>query len=476
MTTESGDLAMRHPGRIETIVAWLALLAVLLHATQFSFDVLAAVKGAHLNLCAVDFILWAAFGLWAFGRIRRKDFSHLPVSIPAIIGVTWLALSLIPQLKGAAAGQISVSRLGLAKVVQFAEYFIAGYIVFVEVTLTPQRRRHVVAVLAVATLGALACAWIQYLSPGLSVTRVRGTWFANRNTFGAYLALAIPLLFGVALFGRMRVGRLAVILMTIAALCVSLSGGAFLALCFGLVVVAFLKGGRQAFITIIALCLLCLCVLPHMPRKNGSALIDSVLLYREDDPHKVFGDDMPEISARLDAKTVRLAEKVRQGSPVSYGDIVTEQDRSWKWQQRYKEWQAAVNMMRLSPVFGVGAGSYQKNVNSFYDMPKYPVNLLEPDTLSFYMVWGASAGAPFLFIVLAMFLRAGGSAGRALGVLKKPLDRGLAAGLLGSLAALAIVALFGDPMVRGVGVTVALLLAMAHSLRVAGRASQESQP
>ena len=80
MKTESCDLAMRDPDRVETVAGWLALLAVLLHATRFSFDVLAGVKGAHLNLCAVGFIIWAAFGLWACGRIRRKEFSNVPVS------------------------------------------------------------------------------------------------------------------------------------------------------------------------------------------------------------------------------------------------------------------------------------------------------------------------------------------------------------------------------------------------------------
>jgi hypothetical protein len=121
--------------------------------------------------------------------------------------------------------------------------------------------------------------------------------------------------------------------------------------------------------------------------------------------------------------------------------------------------------MIRSPLFGVGAGCYQRNVNQFYSaIPKYPRNLLEPDTLSGILVWGASAGVPFLLILLAMLLRAGASAGGTFRSERDQSDRGLAAGILGSLAALAVVGLFSDPMVRGLGITAALILALAQTL------------
>ena len=43
--------------------------------------------------------------------------------------------------------------------------------------------------------------------------------------------------------------------------------------------------------------------------------------------------------------------------------------------------------------------------------------------------------------------------------------RGLAAGVLGSLAALAVLCVFTNPLVRGVGVTMILAPALAEALR-----------
>jgi len=465
MNGAGGSETSSKPDRWSGLITLLALAAVLLHPTQASFDLLAATERAHLNLCLVDLVIWAAFALWALQRIRRKDFIRLPIPVAAVLGAVWLALSLIPQLKGATAGQIQVSRAGLIKVVQFAEYFIAGYIIFVETFRKEKRRRQALALLSLAVVSAVALAWVQYLSAAVGVTDVRGTWFDNRNTFGMFLALALPLLFGVAAFGRSCVLYAGMLILAAAALCVCLSGGAFLALCLGLLVVAFLRGRFTFVVAALALLLLITFALPHLRRPNSDVLLDSVMLYRESDPHRIFHDDIERIRRNMGEKQSRLARTIAEKRPVSRSELFSEQDYAWRWRQRYAEWQAALNMIRLSPIFGVGAGSYQANVNRFYDMPKYPVNLLEPDTLNGYLVWGASAGIPFLLILLAMFLTAARSAGRCFRISSDGDERGLAAGIMGSLVALAAMGVFSNPLVRGVGVSVALILALAATMR-----------
>ncbi len=188
----------------------------------------------------------------------------------------------------------------------------------------------------------------------------------------------------------------------------------------------------------------------------------------ESDPAGVFRDDVRGIEEKLTDKRRALGAKVMAGRPVSEDDLVQEGEYSWKWQQRYKEWQAALNMAARSPLFGVGAGAYQRNVNAFYyEMPKYPKNLMEPDALSFYFVWAASAGIPFLLICAAMALGAATGAARGLAALEAPVDRGLAAGVLGALAALAVACVFTSPFVRGGGVTLALVLALGTVLGTA---------
>lgn len=460
--------------RLGWLLLALALLAVLLHGTQLSIDLLAkpGKKGPSLNLTPADVVIGLAFIVWCLRRMVRLDFSMPPVFLP-LGGVIWLLLSLVPMFKGAAGG-ISTSGTGWVKVFQFFEYFIAAYVVFWEVFREERARRWLVCALSLSVVAALVLAAVQYASGGALVTQVRGTGFADRNTFGAFLAMTVPLLYGTAVFSFSLLRRPIATLLVVASLCLVLAGGPFLALVAGLLTVAMLKG-RFRFIRLGLLILLVGgLLLPHLPRRNTAVLLDSVALYKEFDPHRVFqvsdGTNPFEVKAQdLADKSRALDERIRKKEPVQYGEAPSEEDYSYKWQQRCKEWQAALNMMAASPLFGVGWGSYQANVNMFYGgIPKPNRNLLEPDTLSGYMVWGASAGVPFLLIMLALGLHAGKSAAQRFWADPQRFSQGMSAGVLGALAALAVLGIFTDPLVRGLGITMALLFALAHALR-AGR-------
>lgn len=448
--------------RLGTALGVVALLTVLLHATQagpvFGAGPDKLSKDAGIVLTPADLLLGVAVVIWAARRLVRRDWSWPPVTA-AVVGVCWLALSLVPRLKGG--DDLVVRGAGVKHALQFAEYFVVGVIVFIETLREPCRRRWAVYALLAVTAVAVLAAIVQYAT-GTPAALVRGTAFGNRNTFGCFLAMALPLLFGVAVFSRSKPLHLGVAVLVAAGLCVTMAGGAFLAAVAGLLVVAFLRGRWTFVVVAVALALLALGLLHRLPRQNSQVLLDSVMLYKESDPYAVFREDVKKIDGALTDKRRALGEKVINARPVTENDLVQEEDYSWKWQQRYKEWQAAVNMTVRSPVFGVGAGAYQRNVNQFYnEMPKYPKNLMEPDALSFYFVWAASAGLPFLLICAAMFLGAAVSAGWAFGGLTEPLDQGLAAGVLGALCAVAVAGVFTSPFVRGVGVTLALVLALA---------------
>lgn len=465
------------PDALGQVIAWVALVAVFVHATQASFDVLAWTGKAHLRLTPVDVVIWVAFGLWFVRRILRKNFSRPAVSLAAVGGVVWLGLSLIPFLKGGGPDEapIAVSLWGVKEVVQFFEYYIAAYIVFTETFRDRRWLERSVMALGLTVLLSLACGLALYFSESVHAVAVRGAGFANRNTFGGFLAMALPLLFGVALFSGRPSQLMVGILILLAGLCVCLAGGPVLAICVGVLVVVSLKGKVPLLVTAVALMLLGWQVWPRMPRNNGAALLDSVLLYRQSDPYEIYGGGLADILDEQGAHPLtKLKGRIRAGESLGPSAVPTADDLSWRWQKRYKEWQAALNMMARSPLFGVGAGGYQANVGVFYyqkdgdashRMPRYATkNLIEPDTHSGYMVWGASAGVPFLIIIFAMLVRAARSAGRCFVSQSDSLKRGMAAGILGSLAAVAVVSVFGDPLVRGVGVTLVLLLAWAEAL------------
>jgi len=482
MSSESDRAEHGGGDRLGLCIRWLVVAVVAAHATQASMSIALGEGRRALNFSVVDLALVVGLGLWLVRRLARRDFG-LPPLYPAALGAAvWLALSLVGGLKGPADVEAGSLPLGLAKVIQFVEYFVAGHILFVETLREERWRRRALRPFAIAAAVSVGMAAAQYFSKGVGVTDVRGSWFDDRNSFGAFLALVLPLLFGRALFFGGRWARAAVFALVAAGLCVCLSGGAFLAMCVGVLVAAGARGRAAFAATAVGVLVCCGLVLPNLPRRNGAVLLDSVALYKESDKYGVFGRDVDKINARLEAREAALARKVAAREPVSYGDLIREEDYSWKWQQRYKEWQAGLNMMAESPLFGVGAGAYQRNVNRFYQsgsfgaMPKYPKNLLEPDTLNGYLVWGASAGAPFLVFLAAMFLRA---CGFAVDGVVKGIDaeaRGLSAGLLGSLSALAVVTVFTNPIVRGVGVSAALVLALADAVRARAASRQGDEP
>jgi len=465
---EEGAFDRRRRDVLGYALTFLTLLIVLVHATQVSVNLLGAKRGTSLSLGLVDILIWAAIGLWFVRRIVRFDIAWPPISWAGILGTIWLFLSSITFLKGAAGQDISVSfKQGAVKAVQFAEYFVVAYLLIAETGASRKWGGRIVTALAAAVAVATAVGVFQYFSRDVLVLNIRGTWFENRNTFGAFLALSIPFLAGVAAYSRSLRLRLGMGILTLAALTVCLSGGAFLALCVGLLTVAALRGLVRFGALSVTLIVLAVFVLPHLPRENSRVLLDSVLLYREGDPYHAAHHDIvaQKIKPASDEKLALLPERLRNGEPLSLADMPRERDSMWKWRQACLEWQAGLNMAAAYPIFGVGAGSYQKNVNRFYDMPKYHENLLEPDTLSGYMIWTATAGLPFLAIMLWIFLRAGRKAAAVLFVESDAFRCGLAAGILGSLAALAVLCGFTNPLVRGVGVTMILAPALAESLR-----------
>jgi len=476
MKGQSATSPSARGGTIRYIVAWLVVAAAFLHATQASFALPLGV--AHrVNVSLVDVLLAVALAMRIACGLLEGHSTRISVPWAALAGVAWLGLSLVGALKGRGHPVVVRPVAGLVNVVQFAEYFLVGWFLFAETFEDAVWRRRGLAALGGALGLALLIGAVQYFDRDLSVTAVCGSWFADRNTYGMFVALALPVMWGIALFSRhkwaLAIGGAALM----AAVFVVLSGGIFLAICIGVLVVSALRGAKAFCATAVFIVAVCVFALPRLPRRNADVLLDSVLLYKVSDPHNVFHGEMERAASRTRERLAALSLKVSHGERVARGDLVSEEDLSWKWQQRWKEWQAALGMMARSPLFGVGAGAYQDNVNAWYNpMPKYPRNLLEPDTLSGYMVWGASAGIPFLVILMAMYLRAARGAASVFASPALDADHGLAAGLIGALVAMAVGCCFTDPLVRGTGVTVSLLLGLPEALRrslLAARGSRE---
>lgn len=321
--------------------------------------------------------------------------------------------------------------------VQGIEYFLVGPVVFAALLCEERlfggasgsRVPPGFLALGAATAVVLALALVQYFSPeghgsirlfaepktldiianalgGRESPLLVGGTFGNRNVLGGFLALALPLCAAGALAaGRAAWARAACALLLLAGLAVNLSGASYGAVVAVILLLAAVRGARVFLPVMLALVLWQTEVLPHLPRENDLCHFESVALY---DP---------------------------AGLPT----------------RRYPEWQAAASMILTHPWLGVGPGHYQKQIGPFYGQVPNATGPAEPDIQNLYLVLGASCGLPALFAFLAMLAAALGAAARS--------GRW---GAVGALAAFAATAVWHPLLVRGIGIPLAFVLALAH--------------
>jgi len=497
---DASQVPEEHPStrlreRIPSALVVLTVLIILLHATQWGLVPQGADKASpaesvktglalrvHALLSRVtpaEPLVLIAFVLWIVDTVLKRDWRRpLALSLPAVLFIAWAGLSLIPALKGRQAASFTLaSREGLINIGQLIEYFVAAYLVFVYV-LRRDRGLHVAMIaLFVAVSATLAFAGVQYLQPADEVPAWRVcAAFGNRNVLAAFLALTVPLVSGYAL-GSGRWGlRLWALVLAVAALCLVTAGGQFAALVIGLAAAAGIFRRWLVGPVLLVAAVLWLVVFPHyLPRRNDGLLLESVMPYRTTDEAGALGDRFDEAAGMAQARQRNLASLMAllyRRSPLDrdalkrlVGDLPGEAEHSWRWQQRYREWQAAANMALASPLLGVGVGGYQVNVNAHY-AGAFPlpakmggVNLMEEDALSMYAVWTACLG---VLLFLWLLLDHGIRAGRGL-VAESAERRGAALGALCAVLALAVSGVFTDFLVRGLGITLALVLAVAAS-------------
>jgi O-antigen ligase len=108
------------------------------------------------------------------------------------------------------------------------------------------------------------------------------------------------------------------------------------------------------------------------------------------------------------------------------------------------------------PFVGMGPGSYQRNIGPFYDVVPRATGPNEPDTQNLYLVIASTMGYPALFAFLAI-LYAAWNDGRDQAA--NALSRAAAAGI----AAFAFAAIWHPLLVRGLGIPLIFMLAIARA-------------
>lgn len=402
----------------------VALLALALAPTQHGL----VLGGVHVTLA--DLLLAAAFGLALLtpGFLRRR---------PPAENVAFVLLAALSALFG---GSL---RDGLKEWLQIALYFLVGErVVATALELGGEKwRRRACAVFLASGAAVLILALAQYfgedpdvfplcLRPGLAV---RGA-FGNNNVLCGFLALLLPFAFSLALEGgRPWWLRAVLVLLVAAGLLTMLSGAALAIVAAVLSATAFRRNRILGAATALALLGAFFLVAPELPRDNFTAAVQSAELYHSDSGSVRYSDEENGVLTWA------------AGEPA----------------RRYPEWQAALTMSFERPLIGVGPGTYQKSIGPFYDVIPRATGPNEPDTQNLYLVLASTMGYPALFAFLAI-LYAAWNAGRA------DEASGPARAAAASVAAFALAAVWHPLLVRGLGIPLVFLLAVARSAPTGG--------
>ena len=376
------------------------LVTLCIAPTQWSFE-----PRPKLHLSPADLTLALAAVAWLLDTLVTRDWRRLR-RLPPWPNLLFVALACTSALSA------PDKAAALKDLVQYVEYFVAGSMLFAAFLRDDARAtRQALTVLGVSATAVLSLALYHYLSSGTPDLLVRGT-FGNRNVLGGFLALALPLCFGGVAFARPLWLKAALAALLVAGLTVNLSGASYFAVAAVIAGMAAIRGPRLFIPVAVILLAWQAFVLPRLPRENDLAHFQSVALY----------DDRGAV------------------------------------ERRYPDWQAAYSMTLTHPWLGVGLGNYQKNVGQYYDNIPRQTGPSEPDIQNLYLVLAASAGVPALLAFLAMLAVALHASGTL------PHRIALGSGVAGSLCAFALVAVWHPLLVRGIGLPLVFLLALAHSL------------
>jgi hypothetical protein len=509
MARKHGDEAAAAPERpggalafVRKVLPLVVLAALLVHPTQVTVrqwaDALAAALGSSgglarvippVRVCVSDILFAGAFVLWLalnatdrrlLGRLR-----HYPLPLLAVL--LCAALSAAPFLKpsGLFTGRQLAYGRAARELVQLFIFFGCTYLVLADYMREAVWRRRLTASFLCAAAFGIAVGVRQYArlrpsgpaAPGaiLSPADVDGPFgfrgepagpheqagtLSNRNVLGAWASLVVPIFWALALCLRRPLARASCGVAAAAGLLLLLQGGLWLATIVALLVMAYVRGLKSFAVTAAALFVFWAVVFRFAPEQHGMVLLDSVALHRSYDRFH----------------TLPLYGALEPGAAVAPARLSTEDNSMW--QQKFIEWQPGLAAAARSPVFGVGLGNYQSNINAFYaprpdpfynpdgvyDIAKPVANLMESGANSFYLVWLVETGFVGLFALLWLLVFSLGRAAYSYEWSLSGFEKGLGLGSLGALCAMAGGMLFANYLVRGVGVAAVFVLATAVAL------------
>jgi hypothetical protein len=401
------------------------------------------------------------FGLWALSVLFTGAWRQLalpPLAAWALIGVAFLGLG--------RADSPEALKAGIVEVAQYALYFLCVYALFVNAIRDERSIRWVIWLLSALAAVMVIAALGQYIlvadpeAPDRTFREVSSTFgvgealattsigqklhLAGRSTRSVYcsfLLIVLPIVYalGLSLADRpwLRAGLLAVVGV---GLLTMLSGWQF----WGLLAVLIALSVRHSVKTAIALAAAVVVFIglsPLLFPRNYHAAIVEVMDFYE--------------TGVLDESAV--AAEGFKGGPVP---------RTTEVKKRWIEWQPALMMMGKSPALGVGTGGYQLHIGQHYGtLPNF--EKIEPDTNCGWLVIAASMGLCGLVALAALYYSGYRIAASMASEAPSAFLRAAGSGLAGSIVAMFLANIFSNLLVRGLSITMILLLALVTAIQAA---------
>ena len=478
----------------------LVVLLILVMCSQLGFIV---PLGGGLPVTVADVLVALAFVGIALRLVSTRFRGIKP---PPLQGLALVAIALI-----ALARTRPITFAAIKEPLQLAEYFIFAFFVFSNVAETRDLKLLLTA-FAVATAAVVIWAGYHYLACDSPLDVRAG--YGNRNLLGAFLAIALPMLYGLAVHIRSWRWRLVLLAIVALGLFVNLSGAAVLVTLVVLGLLSALRGQRALvpFAIVLAIALL---FVPRVLRPHHADAVFSSVAVNVDDnyllsdralvararellhpTHEIIADHSGERvmppSRPLDA--LRLLNLLNARRPLKGEDefgLFVEVNRTIatavsqaqlaayplndpQLAVRYQRWGAALAAIRslwqkpLDALFGKGLVPYHKVVNPFMtqrlqyrtDEPEvYNVAAPEPFTHNLWLktlLLTGLAGFLVLAWLVGSFLH---RSARLYREAHSELILGVALGAIGGILGFTLAGIFTETIVRGLAIPFVFVLA-----------------
>lgn len=360
------------------------------------------------------------------------------------------------------------SIFGFAKeFVQLSLSFFAWYIVLINSKLSDSMVRKLIVILIFSSCCLIPIAIYQYYVDKQHPYFVRSL-FVNRNIYGAYIAVIIPLLLALFYNSKSVLKKSGWILIIGLALFSMLAYGHVFAAIIGILVMGMFKGRKFLLTSIIGMGLYIMALAFIVPKQSYNELFRSLEIHEsyniKNSIRQVWHFNSASRNgsfASMDVKDnkIFIASDVFMPYNVIHHNLLINKELKSSGdvlKQYYAEWIAVQNLLNDVPFTGCGLGNYQDMIGGYYGyLPKN--NTSEPDYLNGYMVLVASAGLLGLLTFLFLLYQSVMKLVRT--IIFHPVDknRNFQIGLLGSLITVVVVNFF-TPIFNAQIVTVCVFI------------------